>query len=116
MQLTVAIPDDAGAVRALSQWCRSDPELRGVRIVPLAAPVRPGEMGFAGDALAFVSDNDALLTAVATTIGTWLGTRAVRTRIRVKLGDKEVEIDSGNPKKAQEIVAAILAELDGDPR
>jgi hypothetical protein len=115
MQLTVAVPDDSEATLALSQWCRRDPELRGIRIAVLSPPARPGEMGLVGEALAFVSDNDALLTAVATTVGTWLGTRTVRTRIRVKLGDKEIEIESRSPGKAQEIAARIVAELDEAP-
>ncbi len=116
MQLTVTVPDDAEATRSLSQWCRRDPELRGVRIVPLTSPTRPGEMGFVGDALEFLSDNNALITAAVSTLGTWLATRAVRTRIRVRIGDREVDIDTTNPKKAQEILTRIVAELERDSR
>jgi hypothetical protein len=117
MQVTVVVPGDGDAVRSFAEWCRTDPELRGVRIKQTAPSPRPGEMGSVADALEFVSNNDALLTAVATTLGTWLATRRPKTKIRVRLGDKEIEIDSPSPEKASELAGLIVEKLEkGPPR
>jgi putative ubiquitin-RnfH superfamily antitoxin RatB of RatAB toxin-antitoxin module len=58
-----------------------------------------------------VSENTELLGALATTVGVWLGTGVRRTRIRVKDGDREVEIDSTTLKDPHEVVRRIVGQL-----
>ncbi|GAA1876521.1 effector-associated constant component EACC1 [Asanoa iriomotensis] len=111
MLVTVEDPD---AFSPLYDWLLRDEMLRGTVVRP--APVSPAdqEMGVVADTVEIVAAHGELLTAVATTVGVWLGTRVRRTRIRIKEGDREVEIDTGTLKDPHEIALRILSHLRDD--
>jgi len=113
LRITV-LDDPAGdALAELWTWLRED--ARGVRLQQVYETPGPGEM--AGGALAALETavlSKELLGMVATGLGGWLSARATtrRTRIRVKRGDVEVEIDTASLDKASEIARRLSAELD----
>jgi hypothetical protein len=113
MMLSVTSTGESEDLRSLEDWLRRDPDLRGTRITPVAPPVVPGQMGVLADTLQLVSDNGELMTAVATTIGVWLGTRSRRTKIKVTDGERSVEIDAANLKDPEQVTRRILDELGG---
>ncbi|AGZ40359.1 hypothetical protein AFR_10350 [Actinoplanes friuliensis DSM 7358] len=93
----------------LSDWLRKEPLLSSARFGTTGAPPRPGEMGWPADALQIVANAD-LLTAVATTLGVWLGTRVRRTKIKITHKGRTIEVESG--KNAEAITREILDRLD----
>ncbi|WFE97526.1 hypothetical protein [Micromonospora sp. WMMD987] len=113
MPTTITIDSTEPEIFALADWCRRDDTLRTARIAPVSnRAAEPGAMGLLSDSLQVVSDHEALLTAVATTVGVWLGTRHRRTRIRVRHGERSVEIDTGHLKDPEKIASFITRQLD----
>jgi hypothetical protein len=103
-------PTEPEVLPELLDWLHREPELRGVAMVTVAGPASPTELGGSA-AIQFLHDNPELVTAVATTVGVWLGTRARRTRIKVSDGDRQVTIDTGRLKDPEAIAARIAREL-----
>ncbi|MET7393854.1 hypothetical protein ABZS66_10210 [Dactylosporangium sp. NPDC005572] len=114
--LTIVVVDDpAGDELAdLHDWLRQD--VRGVRMAPVERPPIEGQMsGGVVAALETAVLSKELLGMVVTGIGGWLSARATtrRTKIRVKRGDVEVEIDSANVEQADQIARRLGRELGG---
>jgi hypothetical protein len=114
--LVIEVADDplGEGLEELRVWLRADaPALRMAR---LHQPVRPGEMsGGVVAALETAVLSKDLLGMLVTGVAGWLSARATtrRTRIRVKLGDVEVEIDTADVSKADEIARRLGRELSG---
>ncbi|KOU15176.1 hypothetical protein ADK52_36150 [Streptomyces sp. WM6372] len=108
------IGDEAGdEVRRLEQWLRQDQDLGQVTITALAAPAGEGDMGPVTEALQLLLEPRGVLTAVAASLGTWAGVRRRQVHIRVRSGEKEVEIDASRLQDPDEVAVRILRELDG---
>ncbi|MFJ5549236.1 hypothetical protein [Streptomyces sp. NPDC093225] len=106
--------DEAGdELRQLQGWLRADEDLAGITVTGRQAPARDGEMGPALEALHLVLEPQGLLTAVAASVGTWASTRRRAVRIRVRSGEKEVEIDAPRLADPDEVARRILRELEG---
>lgn len=112
--LLIEVEDDSSGevLNDLFSWMRADaPRLR-VEVV--RRPVSPGEMaGSVVTALATAALSKELLGMVVTGIAGWLSARATtrRTKIRVKRGDVEIEIDTANVAAADEIARRLSREL-----
>jgi hypothetical protein len=111
MALTVEIIGDADSLRGLERDLRGDIDLRGTRLIRTAAPPEPGEMGFAPEALQFITDNNELLAAMAGAVAGWLGRQRQPSRIRVKLGANEIEIESDRVKDPEAVAADLIRRL-----
>ena len=108
------IGDEAGdELRRLEQWLRKDEDLRHITIVAEQAPVENGDMGPVLDALQLMLEPQGVLAALAASLGTWAGTRRRNVRVRVRSGDKEVEIDASRLHDPDDVAARILREMDG---
>jgi hypothetical protein len=112
MQVTLTVDDDAEVARSLVDWLRREPDLRGIGISQVALAPTTGKMGAGGAVVQIVSDNSEFLTAIATTVGVWLGSRIRRTQVRVRVGEREVEIESNRRDDPTKIAMAILKALD----
>jgi membrane-associated two-gene conflict system component 1 (EACC1) len=113
------LDDDSGdQLSNLRQWLRDDEELRSVYIVEVSAPAAPHEMtGGAVAALEAAVVNKELLVALTSALGGWLASRAStrRTRIRVRRGGREIEIDTAKVRDSDEIARQIWQDLkEGD--
>lgn len=109
------VDDPAGdALEDLRTWLRSAaPRVRFDRV---RRPVGPGEMsGGAVAALETAILSKEVLGMVVTGIAGWLSARATtrRTKIRVKVGEAEVEIDAPDGAKAAEIARWLLRDVGG---
>lgn len=121
MQLTIDVPADEDANDSLRRWLGDEPLLTGFQVTPVdrgrpagdGPPAGRQPMSAVADALRLVGDAD-LLTAVATTVGVWLGTRVRRTRITIHRGPNRVEIDTNRFRDASAITEYILRELHHD--
>jgi hypothetical protein len=71
-------------------------------------------MGAADYAVDIITGAAPVMAAAATTVGMWLGTRSRRTRIRVRNGDKEIEIDGGHVRDPIAIAEQILRNIGDD--
>ena len=111
MLVTVSSDDQFEALGSLSEWLRRDPELRGTPIRVVRRPPQPGELGSVAEAVQIVTQNGAAVTAAAATLGAWLTARARATKIRVRDGDREVEIEAGRMKDARQVAGEILDRL-----
>ncbi|MFI5979089.1 hypothetical protein [Streptomyces sp. NPDC051452] len=108
------IGDEAGdELRRLEQWLRGDEDLRKIEIRNQNAPMESGDMGPVLDALQLLLEPQGVLAALAASVGTWAGIRRRSVRIRVRSGEKEVEIDASRLRDPDDIATRILHELDG---
>jgi hypothetical protein len=120
MKIEIAtLDDDAGdELNSLRQWLRDNEDLRSVRFTSVTSPPAPGEMtGGVVGALEAAIVNKELLVALTSAIGGWLASRASsrRTRIRLRSGEREVEIDTVKVHDADQIAHKIWRELDEEP-
>ncbi|GAA4918925.1 hypothetical protein LX16_4434 [Stackebrandtia albiflava] len=106
--------DDAAALREILDWLRRDPELRGTAVRVLPAPPADGAMGGVVDTLVATFTDPAVVTAAISSLGVWAAARARRTRIRISDGIREVEIETGSRRRAEEFSGRILRELAVD--
>ncbi|BAL91085.1 hypothetical protein AMIS_58650 [Actinoplanes missouriensis 431] len=114
MTLRVEIFADPDTLRAVERELRSDADLRGTRLSRIDAPIKPGEMGFVPDALQWVTDNNTLLAALAGAVAGWLGRQRQPTRVRVRLGEREIELESDRVKDADATAEELLRKLRDD--
>jgi hypothetical protein len=112
--LTFSVIDDpTGEVLAdLRTWLRDD--IRGLYVEQIHRPLTPEEMSsgvLAALETAVVSKE--LFATVVTAVGGWLSARAMtrRTKIRVRRGEYEVEIDTADLDKADDIVRRLASDL-----
>ncbi|WP_157441166.1 effector-associated constant component EACC1 [Actinoplanes awajinensis] len=109
--------DDCGdELHDLREWLRDDADLRGSSLLSLPRPPADGEMnGGVPAALEATIMNKELVVALAGSIGGWLTARAAsrRTRIRVRRGEVEVEIDTTKLRDAEKIARTIQEQLNG---
>ncbi|MFC3742131.1 effector-associated constant component EACC1 [Paractinoplanes deccanensis] len=99
--------DDHGAVLALQDWLRREQFPPGIVVHPCSEEPGPDDMGAWSDGLKIVFENPGLLTAVATAVGAWVGSRARVTRVKVRDGDREIEIDSRRIKDPEQVARRI---------
>lgn len=120
MKIEMAVLDDDSGdeLSKLGRWLRDDEDLRSVRIVAVSAQPASGQMtgGVVATLEAAIVNKD-LLVALTSAVGGWLASRAAgrRTRIRVRRGEREVEIDTARVHDADEIAHRIWQELDDEP-
>ena len=108
--------DDPVVLRQLLDWLRRDPRLRGAmdaRLVP--APQTGSTLGGWDTLQATFTDPKVVIAAIGV-VSTWLATRTRRTRIRISDGTREVEIETGSRRKAEEFSTRILRELAASDR
>jgi hypothetical protein len=114
--VTIEVLDDrfGDALAELRDWLRADAPR--VRVDAVLQPAGQGEMsnGALKALEAAVMSKEALGMVIAGVSG-WLSARATaqRTKIRVKLGEKEVEIDTADLAKAAEVAQRLTRELGG---
>jgi hypothetical protein len=112
----VRVTDDHSgeALEDLRVWLRVDAP--ALRVGPIRGPIQPGEMsGGVIAALETAVLSKELLGMLVTGVAGWLSARATtrRTKIRVKVGEVEVEIDTADVAKADEIARRLGRELGG---
>ncbi|SDW24590.1 hypothetical protein SAMN05421504_10156 [Amycolatopsis xylanica] len=96
---------------SLREWLAGEPGLRGL-ITPGNAPIRPGEMGGVTDVLVATLGDGGAVAALAAALGTWLGTRRSKVRLKVTNARGEsVELDI-HSKDAEKVVRALLENPD----
>ncbi|MEU8649725.1 hypothetical protein [Streptomyces sp. NPDC048737] len=117
MIIEIGLTGDEAAyeLRQLQKWLRDDDELRRATISGRNAPMESGDMGPVLEALQVLLEPQGVLTALAASVGTWAGVRRRGVRIRVRSGEKEVEIDASRLRDPDDIASRILRELDGKP-
>jgi len=102
--------EDADTLHELLDWLQRDPDLRGTEIRVIQTAPTAGSMGALSEGLALVSRPE-ILTALTTTLGVWLGNRFTRTRIRVKHGEIEAEIETRSRRRAADFTRELLDRL-----
>ncbi|RRR98390.1 effector-associated constant component EACC1 [Glycomyces terrestris] len=109
----LSITAETGETPDLLAMLRRDPDLNRAGItLSTADGAGSGEtLGDLTDTIHAVVANDALLTAATTTIGVWLGARIRPTRIRVRRGDVEVEVETVRAKRADAYARELLDAL-----
>jgi hypothetical protein len=109
MSQTVQVFAEETQLLVMEQELRADRELRGVRMERRQLAPATDELGPSTEALQWVSDNNELLAAVVSAVAAWVAQR--RSRVRVRIGRREVEIDSakmGNPEATAERLRELL--------
>ncbi|WP_306215582.1 effector-associated constant component EACC1 [Actinoplanes sp. RD1] len=115
------VPDspDETELRDLRRWLADSPELRGVRITERHTPVPAETMPGAGivDALLATVTDKATAAAVITGAAGWVTARLSmrRTRLRIRQGDKEIEVDTAAIRDIDDLAAWMRQQLDDHP-
>jgi hypothetical protein len=112
----LAISGDPSEVRELLAMLRRDPDLRQARLELEVPRPSAGHLGEIADTVTAIIPNDALLTAATTTIGVWLGARIRPTRIRLKRGETEVEVETIRGKRAEAYARELFDALHKPPK
>jgi hypothetical protein len=113
MMLCVEIAGSTEALRDLERELRTDPDLRGTRVSRVDAAPAAGEMGFATEALQWVTDNNELLAALVGAVAGWLARQRPPTRISVKRGDREIELVSDQVRDPDATTRELVRLLEG---
>ncbi|MEU8820283.1 hypothetical protein [Actinoplanes sp. NPDC048796] len=119
--ITVTVADDEGGeeILDLHQWLRQDPDLR-TAVTPAYREPEPGEMsGEIVEALTVAVTSQEFVVALVTGISTWAATRMSmrRSKIRVKRGTSEIEIDAADIPEPDLAAQRLYLEMDEtDPR
>jgi len=113
------IGDESGSqLNDLRKWLRNDEDLPGMRVENVARIPAPGEMsgGESAGLIATILDPD-LLAALFAALGGWAAARVSnrRTKIRVKVGEKEIEFDGTGLRDPEGTARRLLTELDEAP-
>lgn len=123
MELQITAPDDVdgGDLTDLRDWLGDDDGMRGVPVSLHRSGGRPGEMAGGGvaDVLLTLFDDRTTVIAVSTAVAGWLTARASsrRTRVKVRHGDREMEIDSTTVRDPELLARRMREELwADDPR
>lgn len=119
MKIQIETIDDEASeqLRDLRQWLNDDEDLRPLQFTLVTAQRTSDEMTGGIPAVieaAFI--NKDLLVAFTSAVGGWLASRAStrRTRIRVRKGEREVEIDTAKVRDSDQIVRQIWQDLGED--
>ena len=101
--------DHAGELRSLRDWLRADDGFVGTVDLDVSRP-RVGEMGVLGDSLNVVL-GPADIAALATALSVWLRSRKSDLRVRLRSGEREVEVDATNVDDPERFVELVREEL-----
>jgi hypothetical protein len=110
--------ESGGSVSGLWKWLRTDDDLAGVEVDFVAPDLRPDEMsgGIAEALMATVAD-PGVLGALIGAVGGWVTARASarRTRIRVKVGEREIEMEGPALQDPEGVARRLRTELGEAP-
>ncbi|WP_433796552.1 effector-associated constant component EACC1 [Actinoplanes sp. CA-252034] len=110
--------DADGALIELRKWLRGDEDLADVRVDPVTSVPGPEEMsgGLVEALIATVAD-PGLLGALFAGVGGWAAARASsrRTRIRVRVGDREVEFEGPALEDPEGVARRLRTDLGEAP-
>ena len=104
MDATVYAPADQ--VPSLLDWLRSE-HIEGLSVQRATGRPAPTEMGFDAAAVDLILSAPAV-TALAGSLAIWLRTRKSQVKIRVKSGEREVEVESSNVANAETVIKKAL--------
>jgi membrane-associated two-gene conflict system component 1 (EACC1) len=119
-ELWITAPDspDGGVLLDLRQWLADAGELRGVRVSVHRPAPEPETMPGVDlvDALVTMVTDKATVTAVSTAVAGWVTARLSmrRTRLRMRRGDREIEIDTAAVRDLDELARWIRGQLDDE--
>ncbi len=113
MNFTIRVLDDEGGleIQDLQNWLSTDPGLPQGAVQRQEAPALPGALGPSMDLLTLALD-PAAVGGAFTAITMWLSNR--RTTISVRLGDREVRINSSDIDSAERAAQRLLNEVERD--
>lgn len=105
--------DEAGdETRLLAQWLQEDTDLRPATIQVVDTPGKPGDMGPGAELIQVAFQQHGVLVALVGVLGTWIGTRRRSVTVRVRVGEKEIDIERAKLENPSEVAARLLRELD----
>ncbi|HEX8345323.1 MAG TPA: hypothetical protein VF657_11420 [Actinoplanes sp.] len=120
MDLEITTPENADGddLAELRDWLADDAAMRGVPVSMRRTRRQSGEMAGGGlaDMLVTMVDDRTAIIAVSTAVAGWLTARASsrRTRIKVRHGDREMEIDSSKVRDPEQLARRMRDELLAD--
>jgi Effector Associated Constant Component 1 len=100
-------------LRSLSRWLQADEDVRDVTFEMHTRSVRTGDMGPVPELIQAALQPGGLLAALAGVLGTWVTVKRRAVKLRIRSGDKEVEIDAAKMADPEAVAVRILRELDG---
>jgi hypothetical protein len=115
IHLEVLDDESSSEIRDLLVWLRDHEDVDGGWLTEVTVPLEEGDMAGGGvlAAIEAAVANQEVLMAVISAAGGWLSARAAnrRTRIKIRSGEQEVEIDTAHLDDPDEIARKIHAEL-----
>lgn len=119
-ELQITAPDDLDGADLISlrEWLTDSPETRGLRVALRQREPDPAAMPGVElvDAVVSVVTDRAVLAALSSGVAGWLTARLStrRTRLRMRLGDREIEVDTASVRDLDELAEWIQRHLAGE--
>ncbi|MFI1294163.1 hypothetical protein ACH4VM_38185 [Streptomyces sp. NPDC020792] len=115
MRLEVHVEPDAGGLRSLQSWLRSDPDVRRSVTTEMRGSVpQPGEMGTALDVLQLVTGNGWSAASFVLALVAWRQTRPQRPRVEIRRGDTAIVLTDCSPEEIERATRVLDAAADED--
>jgi len=101
-------------LRDMEGWLADNSSLHGSRILLVEQPIAPGQLGGLPEAIEALLQAEVLAAFIGA-VGGWLVARTTRrTKIRVRVDDRQVEIEAGPLDDPVEVARQMLDELTAD--
>lgn len=106
------VHDEAGDdLRALARWLRRDDDLKAVTIEESESAGPPDEMGPFTDFVRLVGEPE-VIAAVIGGVTTWVTTRSRTVKVRLKKGNREVEVEGSSADDPQKLADELMDRLN----
>lgn len=105
---------DIEVVQSLANWLASERELRGA-VRTVRGPTGETQLGAVTEMITVALGSGGAGTVLASSLITWLKVRPTNARLRVKAGDRLVELDIRTLRDVQPLLEQMLGVAPGSP-
>jgi hypothetical protein len=109
IEIKVYLAEDGG-IGSLGAWLQDVPE---VATTPVPGPSRPGEQGGAWEFLSVLCGTGGAVKFALDALTTWIESKS--TRVRVKIGDVEMELSGPDPQVLEGLIEAASKAAQIEP-
>jgi hypothetical protein len=104
--MSVLVDGEAADLLALEAALRVDPRVKGASLERVVRDPGVDDMGPVVEALTWTTDNKEVLGGLAAAVVAWVASR--RTRIRVIVGKRQIEVSSAAVPDPEALALALL--------
>jgi Effector Associated Constant Component 1 len=104
---------DLADLKSLEDWLLDEPLLAGCAVTRPAAAPEPGQMGALSDVLVVALGSGGAGAALASSLSVWLRTRVSHVTVKLRVGDRELEVSATNMRDPEPLIRELVAPVSG---